>query len=151
LTDRVYIDFAGKPTIGYGHLVGPGEHFNEPMTHAEALELLAKDLAATERAIASMVRVELNQHEFDALVSLVFNIGRGHFATSTVLRKLNAGDRGARVETLQSDGTVLVTHTGAAGAFEMWNKARIDGKLQVSAVLDRRRRRERDVFLKPEW
>lgn len=155
LTDRVYVDFAGKRTIGYGHLVGEDETFDEPISHDEALLLLAKDLARVERAVNDRVGVDINQNQFDALVSLVFNIGTGRFHESgcTVLRKLNAGDYGERVESYETwpngDPRLVVTYTGAVGAFQMWNKATIDGRLQVSAVLVRRRQREMDVFLKP--
>lgn len=128
-----YVDFAGVPTIGYGHAIKDGESFPERLSVEEGIALLARDLEATERDVEELVTVELNQNEFDALVSLVFNIGRGHFASSTVLRKLNEDER-----------------VSAADAFLMWDKARIDGKLQVSGVLGRRRRRERDVFLRPD-
>lgn len=129
--DHVYKDFAGVPTIGYGHALQPGETFPDRITEAEGRRLLARDLAATERAVRDAVTAPLNQDQFDALVSLVFNIGPGHWKESTVLRCLNSGD-----------------YAGAAEAFEMWNKAHDPktGALAVSPTLRGRRRRERAVF-----
>jgi lysozyme len=85
----IYICPAGKPTIGFGHVVLPGESFTR-ITEAEALELLRKDVAIAENCINQNVKALLSQDQFDALASLVFNIGIGAFMKSTLLRKLNA-------------------------------------------------------------
>lgn len=79
-----------KWTIGFGHTEGvrPGDE----ITAKEALSLLDRDLDQAEWAVNELVRVPLKQHQFDALVSLVFNIGPGAFGTSTLLRALNAHD-----------------------------------------------------------
>ena len=58
----------------------------------EALALLASDVGGAEEAVMDHVHVGLNQNEFDALLSLAFNIGGGAFARSTLLRLLNAGE-----------------------------------------------------------
>ncbi len=79
----------GEPwTIGVGHTGGvkPGDR----ITEAEAMDLLRKDLEWCEAAV-NLVKVPLEQHQFDALVSFVFNVGQGAFAASTMLRLLNAG------------------------------------------------------------
>ncbi len=89
--------------------------------------ILSRDLAKFESAVDGAVKVALEQNEFDALVSLAFNIGGGAFAKSTLVRKLNAGDK-----------------AGAANAFMSWNKA--GGK--VLNGLTTRRRNERLQFLK---
>lgn len=90
-----YRDKAGKLTIGVGHLLTReeliGGKFDGGITEQEALDLLAKDVVIAEDAVNSAVRVDLNQHEFDALVSFTFNVGGGAFRKSTLLRKLNAG------------------------------------------------------------
>lgn len=78
-------------TIGYGHTgddVFPGMR----ITRAEADALLRGDVQHAEDAVRDLVRVPLAQHQFDALVSFCFNCGRGAFAKSTLLRKLNTGD-----------------------------------------------------------
>lgn len=75
-----YLDAVGKPTIGYGHLIRPGETFNGPISQQQAEALLRKDLADTEQGIAKAVRVSITQGQFDALASFVFNLGRGGFA-----------------------------------------------------------------------
>lgn len=80
----------GEPwTIGYGHTGGvrPGE----TITQEQAQQFLRDDLRATESAIQTHVHVPLSQGQFDALVSLVYNIGIGAFWRSTLLARLNGG------------------------------------------------------------
>lgn len=79
----------GKWTIGYGHTrnAKPGMAISE----AVADKLLRQDLDEVERAVRSKVLVPLSQHQFDALVSFVFNVGAAAFERSTLLKKLNAG------------------------------------------------------------
>jgi lysozyme len=84
----VYKDAVGLPTVGYGHLLKPGEVFGT-LTSAGAETLLRGDLQATEKVINQSVLYALEQHQFDAVVSLVFNIGAGAFKKSTLLKKLN--------------------------------------------------------------
>ncbi len=86
----VYLDSAGKPTIGYGHLLLPTENY-KTITVEEATKLLIKDLSNAEDAVNALVKVRLSQFQYDALVSFVFNVGRGAFARSTLLKKVNAG------------------------------------------------------------
>lgn len=92
---HVYKDAAGYPTIGIGHLLTREERiggkYADGITEQEALDILRADVARTEKAVSSAVTVDLRQHEFDALVSLAFNIGTGAFGKSTLLKKLNAG------------------------------------------------------------
>ena len=120
----------GEPwTIGVGHTSRAGHPKvtkGMKITRAQADEILSRDLATFEAAVSKAVKVPLNQNEFDALVSLAFNIGAGAFAKSTLVKKLNAGDR-----------------AGAANAFLSWNKAA--GK--VMKGLTKRREDERRLFL----
>lgn len=98
------------------------------VTTEQGEEMFAKEIAKFEAGVARCVTVDLNQNEFDALVSLSYNIGIGGFQKSSVLRKLNAGDR-----------------DGAAAAFALWNK----GGGRVLKGLVSRREREAALFRKP--
>lgn len=81
-------------TIGYGHY-GPDVHAGQTITKAGALDLLRKDAAAAAATVLHLVKVALSQTELDALISFTFNVGPGNFAGSTLLKRLNAGDRKA--------------------------------------------------------
>ncbi len=95
---ELYDDPAGHCTIGCGHLVHHGRcdgsepaEFRRGITRERALELLLEDAAQAADAVNGSVHVPLNQHQFDALVSFVFNVGVGAFGESTLLKKLNEG------------------------------------------------------------
>lgn len=77
-------------TIGWGHTHGVKE--GDICTVTTAMGWLDADLAGAVREINGLVTAPLSQCQFDALVSLVYNIGGAAFATSTLLRVLNAGD-----------------------------------------------------------
>jgi GH24 family phage-related lysozyme (muramidase) len=126
-----YQDAVGVWTIGWGSTqnVRPGMR----ITQEQGESLLRKDLADAEAAVSRLVKVRLTSNEFSALVSFVFNLGQGSFGRSTLLRKLNAGDK-----------------RGAADEFRRWNKARVKGKLQVLRGLTRRREAEMTLFLRPD-
>ena len=113
-------------TCGWGSTTGVDQA--TVWTQAEADDALAKDVGSAERCVDAGVSVPLAQNQFDALCSLVFNIGCGAFKGSTLLRKLNAGDvEGARAE------------------FSRWNKQA--GK--VLSGLTRRRDHEAALFALP--
>jgi len=122
----------GEPwTIGYGHTAAAGEP--KPVrgmriTAAEAVKILQRDLGIYERAVMACLDRRPNQNQFDAMVSLCFNIGPGNFKTSSVVRYFNAGD-----------------DARAAERFLAWNKAA--GK--VMKGLTRRREAERRLFDTP--
>lgn len=120
---------AGVWTIGYG---STGPHVREGLSITEeyADDLLLDDLARFEAGVRLLVKVKIDQDEFDALCSLAFNIGLRNFKTSTALRKLNAGD-----------------YAGAASAFRMWNKA--GGKVLPGLV--KRREAESRLFQGLAW
>lgn len=123
---EAYQDAVGVWTIGTGHT---GSEYAQPgvkITKAKARELLKNDIKDAEDAINRLVKIDLSQPSFDALVSLVFNIGVGAFARSTLLKKLNSGD-----------------YLGAADEFNRWvyaNKKKLNG-------LVKRRAAERAMFL----
>jgi lysozyme len=119
-----YQDQVGVWTIGYGH-TGSGVASGLTITQDQAVDLLASDVAASAAYVNAAVTVELQQSEFDALVDFVFNLGRGAFAGSTLLKNLNAGQFDA-----------------AAAQFDLWDHA--GG--QVVAGLLRRRQAEQAMF-----
>lgn len=114
-------------TIGWGHTSNVTEGM--VITEVQAEAFLRSDLGWAEDAVNAKVKVGLTQHHFDALVSFVFNIGAGAFSSSTLLRKLNAGD-----------------YAGAANEFPRWNKQ----KGKVLGGLVTRRAMEMEYFLRPD-
>lgn len=82
-----YLCPAGVWTIGYGHTKTAKP--NQIISHLKAEELLQEDLRKFEDAVRHLVKVPLNQNQFDALVSFTFNVGIGAFKNSTLLRFLN--------------------------------------------------------------
>lgn len=121
-----YKDGGGVWTIGYGHT---GADVREGLTIplSEAERLLTLDLRVAEGHVNKLVQVNLNQNQFDALVSFVYNLGGDAFRSSTLLKLLNAGD-----------------YEGAANQFQRWNKD--NGK--VVPGLTNRRGKERELFLR---
>lgn len=84
-----YLDTGNVWTCGYGHIRGVTEHTHCTPEIAEAW--LEADLQHAEESVSDLVKVKLTDNQFAALVSFVFNVGRGAFAKSTLLRKLNEG------------------------------------------------------------
>lgn len=121
---RPYLCPAGVPTIGYGHTGGVALD-DPPITEEQALCMLRADLVAFEMGVSAALRVRIEQHQFDALVSFAFNAGLGALQSSTLLRRLNAGD-----------------FAGAAAEFPRWNK----GGGRVLPGLVARRAEERRLF-----
>ena len=124
-----YQDSVGVWTIGYGWTKPvDGKPIRAGMTIKQetAERLLKTGLVSYESDVSRLVKVGLTQWQFDALVSFTYNLGARSLSTSTLLRKLNAGD-----------------YAGAADEFLRWNKA--GGK--VLNGLTRRREAERALFL----
>ena len=111
------------PTIGYGHTRGVA--MGDTCTEAEAEAWFLEDVAWAEDCVSRAVTATLRQPEFDALVSLCFNIGCSAFKGSTLVRLLNEGD-----------------YDGAAAQFGRWNKQ----AGQELAGLTRRRAEEAELF-----
>ena len=84
-----YKDAVGIPTIGYGHVILPGEIFNCPLTRSEAMLLLKQDASKAEKAVNYGVKVPLKQRQADSLISFTFNLGGGKLSSSTLLRMVN--------------------------------------------------------------
>jgi len=89
--NRVYLDVAGLPTIGYGHRLLHADSFPNGISEQQAANLLASDLRDAEQAVQRLVKVPLTQGQFDALVDFTFNLGAARLASSTLLKCLNAG------------------------------------------------------------
>jgi len=89
-----YDDGVGVATIGYGHTktVQLRDIGKKKITEQQAEELLKEDITSSERAVERYITIELNNNQFAALVSFTFNLGAGSLRTSTLRRKLNAGD-----------------------------------------------------------
>lgn len=86
-SERVYLCPGGVYTIGYGHT--KGVQVGDTCTREKAEEYLKDDLRDTEEAVLDLVDVPLTQNQFDALVSLVYNIGSGNFYDSTIRKVIN--------------------------------------------------------------
>jgi lysozyme len=126
-----YQDPVGVWTIGYG---STRDKDNKPVTaatpvvtEAQARDLMARDMKSCASEIAVDCKVSLTVDQKVALLDFIYNLGAGNFRSSTLLRKLNAGD-----------------YAGAAAEFDNWDHA--GGK--VLAGLLKRRQAETDLFKK---
>ena len=113
------------PTIGWGHT--KDVRMGMDITLAEAEAFIQADVAWVKRCIDKVVKVPLGPNQVAALYSFVFNLGATNFRTSTMLRKLNAGD-----------------YAGTANEFKRWNKQ----KGKVLRGLTKRRAEEAKLFRK---
>lgn len=99
-----YLDVAGLPTVGAGHLLthdeltsgkilldGHAYRYHDGLSDNVIERLLMRDLHIAELAVKTDVKVALNQHQYNALVSFAFNVGINAFRKSTLLKRLNAG------------------------------------------------------------
>ena len=124
-----YDDGVGVWTIGFGTTVYPNGikvMKGDTCTEAQAKTYMAHDLKKFEATVNKAVTVQLNQNQFDALVSLAYNIGTNAFSKSTLVKKLNANDI-----------------RGAADQFDVWVNA--GGKRMQGLVI--RRAKEKALFL----
>lgn len=87
----IYLDSAGLPTIGYGHLIKSNEKelFKKRITKSEAEESLKADVIIAERAVLRLITAPLNDNQFDALVSFTFNLGAASLQRSSLRAKVN--------------------------------------------------------------
>ena len=122
-------DGVGVWTIGFGTIKYPNGvrvKKGDTCTLDQAKEYMRHDLIEFEHTVNSSVKVPLNQNQFDALVSLAYNIGSSAFKSSTLVKKLNTGD-----------------YQGAADQFNVWINA--GGKRMQGLV--NRRDKEKLLFL----
>lgn len=130
----VYQDVAGLDTVGVGHLItdeekASGRFADGRITEEESTELLLEDLASIQKQVRGCVKQNLTQEQYDALVSMAFNIGGNAFCNSTLVKKLNAGNF---VEVPNEMGR--------------WTKANINGTLTPVQGLVNRRQAEARLF-----
>lgn len=136
-----YIDMVGVTTIGYGNTYYPDrrkvkmtdKRLTEPQAAQLAMDIINLDFAPAVNKIFKdeIASGKLNQNMFDALVSLAYNIGTSALANSnSVTGNIKKGD-----------------YKAAADGFLLWNKGRVNGKLQAINGLTRRRKEERELFL----
>ncbi len=130
----IYDDKTGRPvntdkelptgaTIGYGHLIKSGEDFKHGITERQATEILRSDISTAEHAIKDNITVPLSQNQYDALVSLAYNIGAKNFANSTVVKYVNDSNyHNTKYPTLES-------------AWMAWNKS---GGREMAGLTNRR-------------
>jgi lysozyme len=122
---EAYQDVGGVWTIGYGH-TGPDLLAGMKISQADADAMLRADLSVAVACVSRGVTEKISQAQFDAMTDFCFNVGRGNFLQSSLLRKVNVGD-----------------FEGAAAQFLLWVNAggkRVEG-------LERRRQAERAMFL----
>lgn len=129
---KPYLDPIGIPTIGYGATYYPNKKKvtmkDKPLTEKEASDLLKEMMVTYENDVKRLVKRELNQNQFDALVSFTYNLGSANLGKSTLLNKINANP---------CDKTIK-------DEFLKWNKA--GGK--VLNGLTRRRNAEAELYFK---
>ena len=118
------------PTIGYGStwtFDGSRVTLHHPsITEDEAEILLLREIRNSEKAVDRLIQVDLNENEFSALCSFVYNLGSGNLQSSTLRAKLNRTD-----------------YEGAANEFPKWRRA--GGRILAGLV--RRRAAEKALFL----
>lgn len=123
----------GTLTIGYGHTSAAGApkvFAGQKITKEQADSILANDLAAVEADVNRLVKVPLNQNQYDAIVSFHFNTGS--LGKSSLLKALNKKD-----------------YKGAADGFMLYTRGRVGGQLVQMSGLVKRRKEEVALFNKP--
>lgn len=125
---KAYRCAANVLTIGYGSTKGVTEDME--ITQEEAESLLQEEMHEYEGYINDMVKVPLEQHQFDAMVSWVFNLGSGNLSSSTLLKKLNNSE-----------------YDEVPAQIRRWNKA--GGKVLDGLI--RRREAEAKMFMNENW
>ena len=129
-----YQDVAGLDTIGVGHLItaeekASGRFASGCISDADADQLLLDDVDRTQRSIRGCVTQPLTQEQYDALVSMAYNIGPSSFCSSTLVKKINSG-----------------SYQEVPNEMMRWTKARQNGTLTTIPGLVNRRRAEAQLF-----
>lgn len=127
-----YQDDGGVWTIGWGH-TGPEVKESQTITQQQADDLFDHDIAIACQDVEDLVKVELTDNEFAALVSFDYNLGRGNLSSSTLLRLLNGGD-----------------FASVPSQLLQWDKIKVNGVFVDSPGLLRRRKAEGALWLTPD-
>jgi lysozyme len=127
---KAYLDSAGIPTIGYGTIVVDGVKvkMGDTITPEKAMACLSKDAAAFVFALRQLVKVSQTQNQIDALTSFTYNVGHASFASSTLLKVINA------------------RQPIAEDLFTRWNKVHKNGQVVEVPGLTARRKREFQLY-----
>jgi len=126
---KAYKCSAGVPTIGYGATFyedGAKVKMTDVITQQRADELLTYHIGLFSAKVKPLIKTELNDNQFSALVSFAYNVGTGALNSSTLLKKVNANPKDVSI----------------AAEFAKWNKA--GGK--VLKGLDSRRAAESALY-----
>lgn len=127
---KPYLCSAKVPTIGYGNTYySNGKRvtmLDKEITKVQAFEMFKTIADRFASKVSNLVKTPLNQNQFNACVSLAYNIGTGNFASSTILKKVNKN---------HNDSTIALE-------FKKWNKV---NKKEV-AGLTKRRKYESDIY-----
>ena len=125
---RAYLDAVNVPTIAYGRT--KNVKIGDTCTQKQAEDWLTEEIKEYQDYIKDLVKVPLDQSQFDALCSWVYNLGPSNLKSSTLLKKLNAGE-----------------YKDVPEQIKRWNKA--GGKVLEGLV--RRRNAESLLFERKEW
>ncbi len=131
---RPYLDAVGIPTIGWGFTYYPdGKRvtMKDPSLAIDQADLIFMQIF--NKDFAKYLPENVNQNQFDALGSLIYNIGVGNFLKSSLLKKVKENP---------NDPTIKES-------FLAWNKATKDGKLVILNGLTIRRTKEAELYFKP--
>lgn len=89
-----YLCSAGVPTIGYGSTRYPNgskvKLTDKPITKGQAFEIFFATISTYEKAVFTLTPDEINQNQFNSLVSFAYNLGVNALKNSTLLKKVNA-------------------------------------------------------------
>ena len=132
----IYKDVAGLDTIGVGHLITAeektaGTFSSGSITEAEADVLLIQDLGSIQKSVRGCVKQPVTQEQYNALVSMAFNVGPSAFCNSTLVKKINVAD-----------------YKAVPNEMMRWTKARVGGVLTPIQGLTNRRIAEANLFAK---
>lgn len=125
-----YDDIAGVLTVCQGH-TGPDIVRTKRYTPAECAQYLKDELGTHGAGVLKCTHVPLSRNQYEAFTLFAYNVGTAAFCSSSLLKKLNAGD-----------------YVGACHGLMAWNKARVNGVLTAVNGLTRRRAFERDMCLR---
>lgn len=131
---KAYKDVVGIPTIGVGFTYYPGTgkkvEMGDTITQGQCDDIFTHIISTYEQAVTDAVKITLNQHQFNALVSFTFNVGTAAFKNSTLLKLINAN----------------ASEDAITNQFLLWKKA--GGKV-VEDLLERRKREAALYFKQP--